>query len=138
MEDEIKVGEFVRTKKGYIAKFIHYGKNGYINGKSLLFDSPVVDIRGVEDVEPNILFDSEWKKEIVKHSRYIIDLIEIGDYVNGSMVVDVDNYNTGIGREVYCEEDEDFGLWNEHIESVITHEQIENMKYKVKEEDKYV
>ena len=72
--------------------------------------------------------------KIVKHSKQLIDLIEVGDYVNGHLVVDVDDINTGCMREVYCEDDEDFGLWNEHINTIVTKEQYKSVEYIVKEE----
>lgn len=71
--------------------------------------------------------------EIVKHSKNIIDLIEVGDYVNGHKVIEVDNHNKGMMREVYCEDDEDFGIWDEMIESVLTKEQFESIEYRLEE-----
>lgn len=55
--DEIKVGEYIRTKKGKIFK---YGKGRAYLGKD---------------------------NEIVNHSFNIIDLIEEGDIVNGQRVL---------------------------------------------------
>ena len=54
--------------------------------------------------------------------------------MNGHLVVDVDDINTGCMREVYCEDDEDFGLWNEHINTIVTKEQMKSVEYIVKEE----
>lgn len=34
-------------------------------------------------------------------------------------------------REVYCEDDEDFGIWDEMIETVVTKEMMESISYKV-------
>ena len=41
MDKEIEIGEYVRTKDGYIAKFINYGTNKGINGKSALFNGVI-------------------------------------------------------------------------------------------------
>ena len=54
--------------------------------------------------------------------------------MNGHLVVDVDDINAGCMREVYCEDDEDFGLWNEHINTIVTKEQMKSVEYIVKEE----
>lgn len=56
----IEVGEYVRTKKG---KIFQYSKGRAYLGKD---------------------------NEIVKHSKNIIDLIEVGDYVNGRLVLQTD------------------------------------------------
>ena len=63
----IEVGEYVRTKKGKIDKVTN--DNCYMPQyieckKSLLY-----------------------KEDIIKHSKNIIDLIEVGDYVNGHKII---------------------------------------------------
>lgn len=107
----IEVNEYVRTDKGYIFKVDEEKKN--------------LQIANFLDVEYG---------KMIKHSKQLIDLIEVGDYVNGHLVVDVDDINTGCMREVYCEDDEDFGLWNEHINTIVTKEQYKSVEYIVKEE----
>ena len=64
----IEIGEYIRTKNGKIDKVIN--NNCYMPQyieckKSLLY-----------------------KEDIIKHSKNIIDLIEVGDYVNGNEVLD--------------------------------------------------
>ena len=70
----IEVGEYVRTKNGYIAKAKDIICKGY----------PVKKLEGyvVCDDEDRTIIDP---KE-VKHSKNIIDLIEVGDYLNGIQV----------------------------------------------------
>ena len=75
------------------------------------------------------------RKDIIKASHNIIDLIEVGDYVNGSKVGYIDDCD-GAMREFYYDYEnpnEDVGHWQEEIKSVITHEQMEQMAYKVGE-----
>lgn len=83
-----------------------------------------------------------YKSMIVKASHNIIDLIEVGDYVNGSEVLDfenkvVKNDDKFIPFAVITEncylEDTDSWIIEKNIKSVITHEQIEQMAYKVGE-----
>ena len=82
-----------------------------------------------------------FKKDIIKSSPNIIDLIEVGDYVNGHRVnyvnKDREHFNISFG-------DEDFNLkskfnsdiyWlsKEDIKTIVTKEQFESMEYKVDE-----
>ena len=72
---KLEVGQFVRTKEGYIAKFI--GKNDYFHS----FDSSMRDISCLVYDEDNMLFNDEIKEYITKVSCNIIDLIEEGDLI---------------------------------------------------------
>lgn len=72
------------------------------------------------------------KDEILKASHNIIDLIEVGDYVNGSEVVfkDFNNLNEeclecGIGDYIVCSYEA------KDIKTIVTKEQFEAMAYKV-------
>ena len=76
-------------------------------------------------------------KEIVKHSKNIIDLIEVGDYVNGHKVVD----------EIYGEDDNNLyfeieGGFNKakyigenEIETILTKEQYQVNCYTVERKE---
>lgn len=70
-------------------------------------------------------------KNIIKASYNIIDLIEVGDYINGSWVnkiVDGKPIHEDYNDPFYS-----FGWENDDIKTVITHEQMEQMAYKVEE-----
>lgn len=71
-------------------------------------------------------------KDTIKKASYnIIDILEVGDYVNGSWVNEfVDNKPI---HEDYNDPFYSFGWENEDIKTVITHEQMEQMAYKVGE-----
>ena len=74
--EKIKVGEYVRTISGNIGKYIIQQNINYIDtGKQYI---------GI-DIE----------KDIVKQSSNIIDLIEVGDYVNGYEVRGKTNAKNG-------------------------------------------
>ena len=108
---EIKEGEYVRTKQGKIRQVqtIHSGermtavtKETLINGKIKIPD-------------------------IVKHSFNIIDLIEVGDYVNGKLI-----HHTDIRENsayIYYGNGKTFVDYQ--IENVVTKEQFESIEYKV-------
>ena len=84
---------------------------------------------------------SSYKSEIVKHSKNIIDLIEVGDYVNGYRVTEskYKQFDKYYFIDIDCN-DISFG-WGigvipvDEIKSIATHEQFESIEYKV-EEDK--
>ena len=65
------------------------------------------------------------RKDIIKASHNIIDLIEVGDYVNGFPVIHKENDILKCGLLVQFKENE--------IKSIVTKEQFEQMEYKVGE-----
>lgn len=74
------------------------------------------------------------EQDVKKASHSIIDLIQVGDYVNGSEVVfkDFNNLNEeclecGIGDYMVCSYEA------KDIKSIVTKEQFESMSYKVGE-----
>lgn len=120
--EEIKVGEYVRTKRG-IGKIIPDGKNVVIDkNKRMLY----VDKNGIPcDWEFSYYI---WSNEIISHSKNLIDLIEEGDYVNGEKVVGrcdncililTDEGQTFL-RNIF--EDND-------IKSIVTKEQFKSVEY---------
>lgn len=81
------------------------------------------------------------KIEVIS-SQNIIDLIEVGDYVNGSKVIDISIIGKDKEKWVWVEQMEDtdnkygddyVGYNNEQIKSIVTKEQMEQMAYKVGE-----
>ena len=68
--------------------------------------------------------------DIIKSSPNIIDLIEVGDYVNGYRI-------TTIGSNgIYAEDENGYLIkmfTKEDIKSIVTKEQFESMEYKVGE-----
>ena len=107
---KLEVGQFVRTKRDGIGKII-----------SLSI--------GEEDeccfIELSNRRTGIKEHNILKASHNIIDLIEVGDYVNGDLVksIQIDSYKS-------------FNLNNngwdcDEIKSIVTKEQFEAMQYKV-------
>ena len=114
---KLEVGQFVRTKDGYISQYKYYDTTNAYMEKLLCIPLNNGTFANIED--------------IVKASYNIIDILEIGDYVNGRKVVDIfydandDVMNICVlGSIVYD---------NNEIKSIITHEQMEQMAYKVGE-----
>lgn len=70
------------------------------------------------------------KDTIKKVSYNIIDILKVGDYVNGH---EVKSKQSGVKRIDIGEDENYVWLYEKDIKSVITHEQMEQMKYKVGE-----
>ena len=114
---EIQVNEYVRTIDGYIRKVTQVNEKGSYDclcWGAYFVDKDYKHCKGIS------------AKKIKSHSFNLIDLIEAGDYVNGLPVRFVENGRIDIGQE------ENY-LWlkNEHIVSVVTHEQFSSMEYRV-------
>lgn len=107
MKDKLELNMYVRTNDGYINKIKK------VNQYNILVDG--IDLFGEELNIPN--------NEIIKASHNIIDLIEVGDYVNGFPVIHKENDILKCGLLVQFKENE--------IKSIVTHEQMEQMAYKV-------
>ncbi len=117
----MKVGDYVRTDCG-IAKLVKINKNTVIVDKG-------IDICG-EGCSNHLL-----KIYIVKSSPNIIDLIEIGDYVNGIYIeknngkyletLEDDYDNSRLGHIEFIK------IYPNEIKSIVTKEQMEEMEYKI-------
>ena len=95
----IEVGEYVRTKKGKIFK---YGKGRAYLGKD---------------------------NAILKHSFNLIDLIEVGDFINGERILDI------TGDYIHTnEKDHNRFYLAKHIKTILTKEQYQANCYTVERE----
>ena len=99
----MKVGDYVRTHDGRIDKIVDI-KNDFIY------------------IENS---DYGYRENYLKSSPNIIDLIEVGDYVNGYEVTSKDQF-LGFGNH-------DWYMTNDEIKSIVTKEQFASMEYKVGE-----
>ena len=115
MENKIRVNEYVRTSEGYIGK---YKKNGLVKHTCEIEDNEMSWITG--------------KYNIVKHSKNIIDLIEVGDYVNGIKVTGIMSGYVYLDK-IDIETKKVKTLTDYQIKSIITKEQIKQIEYVIKE-----
>ena len=122
----MKVGDYIRDKRGMIAKikkfWIYHNVTFIITDKDTISESIVV-----------------------KSSPNIIDLIEIGDYVNGCLIVEIskDPFIKGqinLWTNMIISEGEPFPneyykakILEKDIKSILTKEQFENCMYKIGE-----
>ena len=114
----MKVGDYVRTKKDGIGKIIKI--EPFMNDTHIFLDSGKGDITFQTKNRVCKVCNEE---SIIKSSPNIIDLIEIGDYVNGYEVTSKDQF-LGFGNH-------DWYMTNDEIKSIVTKEQFESMEYKV-------
>lgn len=130
---QLEKNMYVRTDKGRIGKVLterYEYKDDY--NQEIQFKN------GVEDT-----WDMDWE-DISKASHNIIDLIEVGDYVNGFPVSDIyiDEYIADNDKLKFGDKDlvlsfksnmDTYYLYTDSIKSIVTKEQFEQMQYKVGE-----
>ncbi len=74
---------------------------------------------------------SSYFDDVLKASHNIIDLIEVGDYVNGKLVTDIqihccDGIDEEDGSKCLFFKNEVYGIYNQDIKTILTKEQFEN------------
>lgn len=106
----MEVGDYVRTKQYGISKITDI----YNEDKIELDNVNAFGLKGVCYMTENI----------IKSSPNIIDLIEVGDYVNGCPVLHKENNELVCGLLLRYKE--------ENIQNVVTKEQFEAIKYEIK------
>ena len=107
--EEIEVGEYIRTCTGEIYKY----------EKSIEYTYKCDNFYG----------------RIVNHSKNIIDLIEVGDYINGRLVLQVDYKNKNICLLIPLTDTlaNTNIMWYgyEDIKTIVTKEQFKSIEYEV-------
>ena len=121
---KIEVGMYVRTNLGNIGKIVeeytHQNhKVSYPEPQEWVLDTGYI-------LNEALMYNNE---EITKASYNIIDLIEVGDYVNVLKVHGI----TDFGLQVYMFGDCPETLDNNEIETIVTKEQFSSMEYKINE-----
>ena len=124
MEDKIEVNEYVRLARNQgINKIIDKENDRYV------LESEIADSYG--DIT-FFLYECELKDEIVKHSKQLIDLIEVEDIVNGMEVLDI-HKPRDLWEPIEIRVDSRYTnfILAEDIKTILTHEQFEANCYKV-------
>lgn len=124
----MKVGDYVRTIYG-IAKIenISCGEDLWFDNDNIFEDEETAHNYRLN---PPSMYGSWAKDNIIKSSPSIIDLIEIGDYVNGGKVYEKE--------KEYIVINADFGglfefinVYEEDIKSIVTKEMYSSVEYRV-------
>ena len=129
---KLEVGMYVRGKyyqyRGKIGKII---KN-YNNDLEIAYKDGILKTNVGSFIDDN--YDINGKQ--YKASFNIIDILEVGDYVNGFEILRIDKECDLYPKTLKCQYPNNidyFNIFNEDIKSVITHEQMEQMAYRVGE-----
>lgn len=143
----MKIGDYVRTKDGLIAKIIGKRVNPY--GKETIFkldkEIKICDLKLSDEYfmlnplaeETTNEIDTHFgdEKIIIKSSPSIIDLIEVGDYVNGYQVIEKPYMYHDI--QFVSVDTQDSWSWGkgempvENIKSIVTKEMYSSVEYRV-------
>ena len=132
---KLEVGMYVRTKNKIIKinQIIENGIRVFEDDYGREFEEETGKrvIRYIDKDGWNCGLDED---EILKASHNIIDLIEVGDYVNGLLVIRIlEDIET---KEKYINLYGSLSEWEEEdIKSIVTKQQFESMKYEVKEDE---
>ena len=110
---KLELGMHVRTKDGIIAKI-----------EQIIDDEIHFNIKPIFSDGEELGYNWFYIKDVVQASYNIIDLIEVGDYVNGYEVTSKDQF-LGFGNH-------DWYMTNDEIKSIVTKEQFESIKHEVK------
>ena len=124
--EEIQVREYVRLARNQgINKIIDEDDDGF-----LILDVIIADEYGDECFEIAL---QDINKEILKHSKNIIDLIEKDDYINGEKVIDIFNPEfLSLGELPYVRTQNN-KYEEQDIKTILTKEQMENNCYRIEE-----
>lgn len=118
--ETLSVGMYVRTLDGIIDKVI-IDYNGHCA-------NPNCKYKHISCAKN--YYDED---KVVKSSYNIIDILENKDYVNGYPIYEIIEYEDGT-KAIVIDNDNKSIIWKKQdIKSVITHEQMEQMAYKVGE-----
>lgn len=127
MNNKIEVGEYVRTKEGIIDKVIieYNGKCNNLN---------------CSEKHISCKYNYYNEKDIVKHSKQLIDLIECGDFVNGREVKHIGMFEgfPDYPKLIFVDETHlipDDTCENDEIKTILTKESYMANCYKVGGED---
>lgn len=126
--EEIKVGEFARINKDFRIICLGIGKVVNINQNTIYIKMSSNDLPIAFNVD-----------SIAKHSSNIIDVIEVGDYVNYSRVIgfvydEEKSIKEGVDEKIGVIVEERWDLtkyFETDIKSIVTHEQFNSIKYEV-------
>ena len=116
-KDKIEVEEYVRTKNGEIGKFKGYNNNPKSQWSCKL------ELQKVKT----------WKycceEYILKHSKDIIGIIEVGDYINGERIAE--KYYDYANNEYNLVTKAKKHYYLDTIKSIVTKEQFKEIEYAI-------
>lgn len=123
---KLKEGMYVRTEEGEISKIEWITVQRWEGLKNTIEASFYLENKE----------SLEYPRDNFKASENIIDLIEVGDYVNGEKVTSAEPVDKNDNDRYLGFGDYDYYIHtSEDIKDVVTKEQFESMKYIVERDD---
>lgn len=121
----MKVGDYVRTKSGFIDKIININDFREPSMKYALEQPSWND---------DVIFIGD--EDISKSSSDILELLKVGDFINGKKIIKIweEPFGEFAGQIFTILEGEDAAPTIRDIKSIVTKEQFERMEYKVGED----
>ena len=114
----MNIGDYVRTKYGIIGKVVK--EEPFMDDINVFLDN---NKGNITLTTKDGVFKVNKKEDVLKSSPNIIDLIEVGDYVNGNKVTGIDYEYTEEKHKLILNNDYgQRGLWleNSNIKSILT------------------
>lgn len=123
---EIEVGDWIRSKDGFIGKV-----------QKISYDN--MEKSNYYICEKDNVMASNYLENIAKNSKNIIDLVEVGDYVNEKKVKQIAMFEGFPDYPKLIFTDKKYlipgeTIENKDIKTIVTHEQMASIEYKVEEE----
>lgn len=130
---EIELDEYVRTKEGLIFKIVKEHFRGLITNEK--YDCKKYE--KYENCKPMYInklkeyyvYLSRENIKNLKHSKNIIDLIEVGDYVNGYLVDEL--FYDYANKKYHLVTEGRKHIFEKDIKSIVTKEQFQSVMYEV-------
>lgn len=127
---KLEIGKFIRTPYG-IRKIVNITKDdGYGKPKVRLIE---LDRHLNTPYKFDYIFYTD--ENVIKKcktSYNIIDILEIGDYVNGYLIYEIVEYEDDTRAIVIANDNNKSIIWEKQdIKSIVTKEQFENMEYRL-------
>ena len=119
--ENIKKGEWIRTNSGIVDRIKDIIKT---QG-----DRKLIAFEKMNTYKSDIGL----KKWLKTHSKNKIDIVEVGDYVNGILVKQLKVLTNEVMKERYLAINNKLAFYNFNIKDIVTHEQFESMKYDFEE-----
>ena len=122
--EEIKVGEYVRTKNKGIKKIAYLRSNATVNGYAYFigYDDDGDRLNGILKTT-----------DIVKHSFNIIDILKIGDFIYTDYGWGWYHHKVDENTIVIDDGDEFIDVNKDEIHRILTQEMLWNNSYELKE-----
>ena len=122
---KIEVGEYVRTNKGkiFIFAWLENSDEKRYTNKVLLGNGKIFE---------NKFYYFDDGEEIVKHSKNIIDLVEVGDIVNNGYIYEIGNTEDG---HKWVHNLNGLLLFENDIKTILTKEQYTRNCYTVERKE---